>query len=127
MRSWSERSLGNLEDIHPHLRMVCDRALQLSVTDFTVIEGLRTLERQKQLKAEGFSRTLKSRHLTGHAVDVVPFPILWPDPYPHETWVQLANGMMDAAEELNVDLEWGFEKWGWDKPHFQLSWRSYPV
>jgi peptidoglycan LD-endopeptidase CwlK len=71
-RRFSNRSLNNLKGIHPDLRRVIDRALQDSPLDFVVIEGLRTLERQRQLVAAGASRTMNSRHLTGHAVDLMP-------------------------------------------------------
>jgi len=71
-RKYSARSLKNLNGIHPDLRRVIDRALLDSPLDFVVIEGLRTKERQKQLVASGASKTMNSRHLTGHAVDLVP-------------------------------------------------------
>ncbi|MGL5735297.1 MAG: M15 family metallopeptidase, partial [Beijerinckiaceae bacterium] len=72
MRKWSKRSLDNLAGIHPDLRRVMDRALHESPIDFTVIEGLRTVERQKELVAKGASKTMNSRHITGHAVDLMP-------------------------------------------------------
>jgi peptidoglycan L-alanyl-D-glutamate endopeptidase CwlK len=34
-------------------------------------EGLRTRERQVEVVARGASRTMRSRHLAGHAVDLV--------------------------------------------------------
>ena len=72
MRRYSKRSLGNLKGIHPDLRRVIDRALQQSPYDFIVIEGLRTMQRQRELVANGDSTTMNSRHLTGHAVDLLP-------------------------------------------------------
>jgi len=124
---WSERSATNLEGIHPELLKVCNKALQITEQDFTVIEGLRSLERQKQLVRDGFSKTMNSRHLTGHAVDIVPFPIAHRLEYPHEKWVKVAQAMLTAGRQLGVDVEWGYNKWGWDKPHYQLSWKSYPA
>ena len=64
------RSKMNLRGVHPHLVDVVNRAIKLSDVDFTVTEGIRSLERQKQLVAAGASKTLNSRHLTGHAVDL---------------------------------------------------------
>lgn len=56
MRKFSKRSLNNLEGVHPKLRAVVEAALQRSEVDFTVVEGLRTYERQVQLKKDGFQR-----------------------------------------------------------------------
>lgn len=47
-------------------------ALALSEVDFCVIEGTRTIERQRELKRQGRSQILNSRHLTGHAFDLAP-------------------------------------------------------
>lgn len=69
----SSRSLARLDGVHPDLIRVVKRAIQITPVDFGITEGLRTKERQKELVAKGASRTLKSRHLTGHAVDVVAY------------------------------------------------------
>ena len=48
-----QRSLSRLEGVHPDLvRVVKKAASVLSDLDFTVLEGLRTVERQKQLVAQ---------------------------------------------------------------------------
>src|SRR5690606_32932327 len=66
----SKRSLARLEGVHPRLVALVQEAIALSPVDFMVTEGLRTSQRQAALVRAGASRTLKSRHLTGHAVDV---------------------------------------------------------
>lgn len=101
-----ERSLKNLEGVHPDLVAVVKRAIEISRMDFTVIEGVRTKERQKELVRKGASKTMNSRHLTGHAVDIVPVKdgvISWriDDYYP------LAEAMASAADELGVRVRWG--------------------
>lgn len=134
MKTWSPRSLANLRGIHPDLRRVLDRALQHSPLDFVVIEGLRTIERQRELLAKGASRTLKSRHLTGHAVDVVPLLDLDRDGKveTHEmfNWPlmhRLADRIKDAAKAEGVSLEWGGDwKTFPDGPHWQLPAKLYP-
>jgi peptidoglycan L-alanyl-D-glutamate endopeptidase CwlK len=114
-----ERSRKNLEGVHPDLVSVVQRAIELTEQDFMVIEGLRTVERQKKLFAEGKSKTMNSRHLTGHAVDLCPYPVDWED---HEKFKVIAKAMKAAAKDLGVSLEWGGDwKNGWDKPHFQLA------
>src|SRR5574343_291479 len=66
----SSRSLKALEGVHPDLVAVVHRAIEITPVDFVVIEGVRTIERQRELFKAGASRTMKSRHLTGHAVDL---------------------------------------------------------
>jgi len=123
----SARSLKNLEGVHRDLQDVVKRAIQNTEVDFCVIEGLRTLEKQKKLVASGASKTLRSRHLTGHAVDLAAYvdgEIRWDWPLYH----LIARAMKKAATELAVDIEWGGDwKSFKDGPHFQLSHKSYPA
>ena len=124
--NFSKRSLKNLEGVRPELVKVVRRALEISQVDFTVIEGVRTLGRQRALVKGGASRTMRSRHLTGHAVDLAPYVngnIRWDWPlfYP------IAKAMKQAAKELNVKIRWGGDwKRFRDGPHFQLQWKHYP-
>jgi peptidoglycan LD-endopeptidase CwlK len=69
----SERSLDRLKGVDQKLVDVVKRAIDLTEIDFGVSEGLRTLERQKELVEKGASQTLKSKHLGGRAVDLVAY------------------------------------------------------
>jgi peptidoglycan L-alanyl-D-glutamate endopeptidase CwlK len=104
-----------------------DRALQDTALDIRVIEGLRTAARQKQLVASGASTTMRSRHLTGHAVDIAPLVggvVRWDWPLFH----RIAPAIKEAAEQEGVPLEWGGDwKSFQDGPHWQLPWASYPI
>ncbi len=118
------RSMQHLSGVHPDLVAVVKRAIEITEQDFSVIEGVRNIERQRQLVAKGASRTMKSRHLTGHAVDLAPYPLSWDWEY----FYPIADAMKQAAEELGVDLEWGGDwKSFKDGPHFQLSHKKYPA
>jgi peptidoglycan L-alanyl-D-glutamate endopeptidase CwlK len=121
------KSLQRLTGVHPDLVRVVRAAAMASDLDFCVLEGLRTLERQKQLVAAGASQTLNSRHLTGHAVDVaakVGGQVRWDWPL----YYKLAVAFKRAAEELQIAIEWGGDwKSFKDGPHFQLSAKRYPV
>jgi peptidoglycan L-alanyl-D-glutamate endopeptidase CwlK len=121
------RSKKRLEGVHPDLVRVVERAIELTEVDFTVLEGMRTVARQKKLVAKGASTTMNSRHLTGHAVDIgawVDGTVRWDWPL----YYKLADAMKQAAKELNVDLEWGGDwKSFKDGPHYQLSWAAYPA
>ena len=119
----SLRSRQRLSGVHPDLVAVVKRAIEITEQDFSVIEGIRHIERQRQLVAKGKSTTMNSRHLTGHAVDLVPYPVSWEWEY----FYPIADAMKTAAKELNVDLEWGGDWKSFpDGPHFQLSWKKYP-
>jgi len=119
----SQRSMQNLSGVHPDLVAVVKRAIEITEQDFSVIEGVRHIDRQRKLVAQGKSKTMNSRHLTGHAVDLAPYPLSWDWEY----FYPIADAMKDAAEELEVDLEWGGDWKSFpDGPHFQLSWGSYP-
>lgn len=139
--TFGERSERNLQGVHPDLVRVVRRALQLSDIDFAVIEGLRTKERQAELMAAGASWTMKSRHLTGHAVDLAPVvgTVRWDWPLIY----RVAAAMKLAALDQKVVVEWGgtwqpldqlqmpitqasLHKSQADGPHFQLPWKAYP-
>lgn len=127
MRTYSNRSLRSLKGIHPDLRRVIDRALQESPLDFVVIEGLRTKARQAELVASGASQTMNSRHITGHAVDLLPIGPRGPA-FDWPLYHKLGPAVKAAAADLGVDLEWGGDwKSFKDGPHFQLSHKSYPA
>lgn len=121
------RSLKRLEGVHPDLVKVMKRAIEISDLDFTVLEGLRTLATQKRYLAQGATRTLRSRHLTGHAVDIAPWiggKVRWDWPL----YYRLADVVKQAAEDVGVKVEWGGD---WrtfkDGPHWQLPWKLYPI
>ena len=117
------RSLQNLSGVHPDLVAVVKRAIQITPQDFTVIEGVRNIERQRQLVAKGASKTMNSRHITGHAVDMVPWPVDWND---LERFKVVSEAMKDAAEELNIPIVWGGDwKSFYDSPHYELNRKNY--
>lgn len=118
---FTQRSLDNLKGVHPDLIKVANKGLQLTPIDFGITEGLRTLQRQKELVKIGASRTLDSRHLTGYAIDVVAYvegKVRWDWPL----YNQIAIAMKKAASALNIPIVWGGD---WvhfpDGPHFELD------
>ena len=124
--AFGKLSLSRLVGLHPDLLRVVKRALELSEVDFMVVEGLRTLERQRMLVDTGKSTTMNSRHLTGHAVDLCCYQhgeLEWGAPF-HD---QIADAMKAAAAELGVAITWGGDWRSFvDTPHFQLDWKAYP-
>jgi peptidoglycan L-alanyl-D-glutamate endopeptidase CwlK len=121
------RDISRLAGVHPDLVRVVIRARAGEV--FTVIEGVRSQERQAVLVAKGASQTMKSRHLTGHAVDLGPVPLDWEDT---AAFRRLAKVMQRAADDEGVAIVWGGTfrdragKAWFDGPHFELCRRKYP-
>ncbi len=117
----------HLLGVHPDLVRVVKRAIEMSEVDFTVLEGVRTKERQAELLAAGASATMNSRHITGHAVDlgaIVAGQVRWDWPLYHK----LAATMKKAAAEVGVLIEWGGDWKSFpDGPHFQLPYKEYPT
>jgi len=120
------RSKQRLNGVHEDLAKVVERAIEITTVDFTVLEGLRTPERQKVLMEAGASQTLNSRHITGHAVDLgawIEDEVRWDWPLYHK----IASAMKEAAKEAGVAIVWGGD---WrtfkDGPHFELDRRKYP-
>ena len=118
------RSLQNLSGVHPDLVAVVKLAISITEQDFTVIEGIRNINRQRELFKAGKSTTMNSRHITGHAVDMVPWPVDWED---LERFEVMSEAMKTAAEELDIPIVWGGDwKSFYDAPHFELDRKTYP-
>jgi len=117
------RSMQSLSGVHPDMVAVVKRAIEITEVDFTVIEGIRNINRQRELYKAGKSTTMNSRHITGHAVDMVPWPVDWEDLERFET---MSEAMKEAAEELNIPIVWGGDwKSFYDAPHFELDRKKY--
>ena len=138
----SERSLNSLKGVNPSLVKVVERAIELTEQDFLVLEGVRSKEQcyinygkgrtVAQCSAKGvptkyaqpslskvtwLNNPLASKHVTGNAVDLVPYPIDWNT---ISKFTTISKAMKQAAKELGVDLEWGGDWTKKDYPHFEL-------
>lgn len=126
--AWSARSLKRLSGVHPQLRRVMDHALTLVPLDITVLEGVRSKARQQQLVASKASRTMNSRHLTGHALDIAPLDADGHVSFDWPLYHRIAPAIKQAARELGVPIEWGGDWSSFpDGPHWQLPWDEYPA
>jgi peptidoglycan L-alanyl-D-glutamate endopeptidase CwlK len=120
------RSRTRLKGVHPDLVRVVELALTYSPHDFLITEGLRTVARQKALLEAGASRTINSRHITGHAIDfavLIAGKVRWDWPL----YGPVADAFKRAAKELKVPIVWGGD---WvslrDGPHIELRRKEYP-
>ena len=118
-------SKNNLKGVHPDLVKVVEKAITLTEIDFRVTEGLRSKTRQIELVNKGASKTLNSRHITGHAVDVVALiggSVRWDWPL----YDKIAKAFKQASKELNIPIVWGGDwKTFKDGPHFELDRNAY--
>lgn len=121
------RSQANLIGVHKDLQEVAYLALMLSPIDFAITDGVRSRAEQLELFETNKTKTMHSRHLTGHAIDIVALvdgKVTWG--WKH--YEDIATAFKAAAARLNIDLEWGGDWVSFkDGPHFQLAYKSYPV
>jgi peptidoglycan LD-endopeptidase CwlK len=125
----TSKDIATLEGVHPDLvRLVRCCAVSPPI-EFTVLEGMRTVEKQAEYVEAGTSQTMNSRHLTGHAVDLAPLlpgtkTVTWDWDY----YYPLADHIKAMAAALVTDVDWGGD-WGSfpDGPHWELRWSSYPL
>ncbi len=118
----SDRSRKALAGVHPDLVRVIERADAMGAK-FTVLCGLRTKQQQEELVAQGKSKTMKSRHLTGHAVDLVDERFTWGE----REMADVAFIVKAAAADCRIPIEWGGDWRSFiDTPHFQLPAAQYP-
>ena len=123
-----KRSLDRLVGVNPSLVEIFKKACETMPFDITVLEGLRTAERQAELLKQGATKVKVSRHMSGNAIDIAPYPIDWNDT---ERFKIVAHHMFAAAKELGIVIRWG-GNWSRqdetvkptssfvDMPHFEL-------
>ena len=117
----SQRSLDKMTGVNPKLVEVVKLAITKSPLDFSISEGLRTVERQKELVAQKKSQTMKSRHIVGETVDIcvlVDGKVNWD----FENYRKVADVFKECAKELGVKITWGGDWTSFkDGPHFQIE------
>jgi peptidoglycan L-alanyl-D-glutamate endopeptidase CwlK len=122
---FSNRSLDKLGTVHQDLQMLFKEAIRHSPHDFSITEGKRSLERQKELVAAKKSRTMNSRHLSGKAVDIAVFienNVSWN----FSLYQDVANHIKAMSILLGVSIVWGGD---WetfrDGVHYELDRKVY--
>ena len=106
MYKFGKRSRDRLKGVDSRLVNVLNELIK--IMDVTVIEGLRSAERQKELLAKGASKVKYSKHMEGKAVDIAPYPIDWDD---RERFHYMGGMIRGIAKALNLDIRWGGD---WD-------------
>ena len=115
-----EKSRANLDGVDQRLISLVEYAITITPVDFTVLEGVRSIEKQAEYVASGASNTMNSHHLTGHAVDLgalVNGALRWDWPL----YDKIAMSMLCASQRLGIPVTWGgFWKSLKDGPHYQV-------
>lgn len=122
--SLDPRSLDKLQGVRPELANVIKAAAER--TKFRLTEGLRSVERQKLLVSQRKSKTMNSRHITGHAIDFIAIGEDNVATYDMDDMQRVADVIAEVAREQGVKIERGID-WGWDAPHIELDRRAYPA
>ena len=106
MYKFGKRSRDRLKGVDSRLVNVLNELIK--IMDVTVIEGLRSAERQKELLAKGATKVKYSKHMEGKAVDIAPYPIDWDD---RERFHYMGGMIRGIAKALNLNIRWGGD---WD-------------
>ena len=106
MPKFGKRSKERLRGVDTRLVNVLNELIK--IMDVTIIEGLRSKQRQEILLKEGKTKTKFSKHIEGKAVDLAPYPIDWED---RDRFHYMGGMIRGIAKQLNVPVRWGGD---WD-------------
>ena len=106
MPKFGKRSKERLRGVDTKLVNVLNELVK--IMDVTIIEGLRSEQRQEKLLKKGSTKTKFSKHITGKAVDLAPYPIDWKD---RDRFHYMGGMIRGIAKQLNVPVRWGGD---WD-------------
>ena len=102
-----KRSIERLDGVDERMVEVVKLAINFTKQDFTVLEGVRTKERQAELVARGASRTMNSKHIGGFAVDLGAYDSVTGIRWEEACYNPIADAMKKAAKELKTPMCWG--------------------
>lgn len=102
MPKFGKKSQERLRGVNSELVNVLNELVK--IMDVTIIEGVRSQERQDRLVAEGKSKTKFSKHITGRAVDLAPYPIDWED---RDRFHYMGGMLRGIAHQMGVKVRWG--------------------
>ena len=112
--------MKELIGVHPILSFCVVKAIEITAQDFMVLDGIRTEEEQQKLVDRGVSKTIHSYHCYGLAVDLVAYVDGKPS-WDRQYYKDIAIAMKMVIDRYELPIEWGYDKWSWDMPHWQIS------
>lgn len=140
----TDLSKERLKGVNANLVKVIELATTLTKQPFQVTQGLRTkvecyvnygkgrsasecaskgvptkYAQPTLSKVTWLSNPLASKHATGKAVDLVPYPVDWKD---LSKFKAIADAILEASRKLGVTVTWGGSwKTSKDYPHFEIK------
>tara|TARA_R110000824_G_scaffold27092_1_gene92435 strand:+ start:348 stop:746 length:399 start_codon:yes stop_codon:yes gene_type:complete len=102
MPRFGKRSKEHLRGVDAKLQNVLNEVVKYF--DITIIEGLRSQERQNELVAQGKSKTKFGKHVDGKAVDIAPYPIDWKA---RDDFHYLGGFVLATAASMGIKIRWG--------------------
>ena len=105
MPRFGKRSRERLKGVDSRLVNVLNEVVKYF--DITIIEGLRSQERQDELVAQGKSKTKFGKHVQGKAVDIAPYPIDWDS---RDDFHYLGGFVLGVASKMKIDIRWGGDR-----------------
>jgi peptidoglycan L-alanyl-D-glutamate endopeptidase CwlK len=125
MYKFGTKSKERLATVHPDLQKLFNAAISTSPYDFSITEGVRSLERQKELLEAGKSTTMNSRHLKGNAVDIAVFvegKLTWDFKY----YKEVSDHIKALSKSMQIPIVWGGDwKSFIDGVHYELDRKFY--
>ncbi len=106
---FGKRSRRRLKGVHPDLVKVVEECLHLM--DISIIEGVRSIEKQRDYVKTGASKTMKSKHLTGDALDLSPYPIDMKSKMGIKRHYYMAGMLRGIAHMMDIKIRSGAD---WD-------------
>ena len=102
MPRFGKRSRERLKGVDSKLVNVLNEVVKYF--DITIIEGLRSQERQNELVTQGKSKTKFGKHVQCKAVDIAPYPIDWDS---RDDFHYLGGFVLGVASKMKIDIRWG--------------------
>ncbi len=124
MYSFGTKSRRNLIGVHPYLSFFAEKLIERSLVDFSVFEGVRSVSKQRSYFRQGRTHTMDSYHLYGLAVDLVPYyrsRNIWDGVKADAMFDEMFFKGKQIIQEYNLPIQNGYDMWGWDKPHWQMT------
>ena len=106
MYKFGKKSKKRLKGVDARLVNVLNELIK--IMDVTIIEGLRSEERQKELLAKGATKVKYSKHMEGKAVDLAPYPIDWEN---RDGFHYMGGMIRGIGKQLGINIRWGGD---WD-------------
>jgi peptidoglycan L-alanyl-D-glutamate endopeptidase CwlK len=137
MATFSKRSIDNLQGVHLDLFRLMNLSIRNTPVDFTIVEGVRTVQRQQELYAQGRTKpgkivtnadgvSNKSNHQAkadgyGHAVDLDPFVNGSVQVNDVAGLKRISDHIKSVARLNGINVVWGGDWKFVDHPHFELK------